>query len=313
MRIVVTGSASHLAQVLLPLLAREQQITQVIGLDINQSDFHHPKFTEHHIDIRDEGLAQHLEGADAAIHLAFVVMRGNLKQHRHDRGLMHDINLNGSINLFRAAQRHRIKHLIHLSSASVYGAWPDNPAQMDESQPLRAMHGFAYAEDKVSVEQWLNHFTSEEHAPRITILRPHVILGPNAQPLLIQLLKQPFYPRLPEPQPLSQCVWEEDVADAILLALLNRHDGIFNLAADAPISFKEMQQRLHQRSIGLPYPFVRWLHRLLWSITGYAGEPGWVDGMRYSLAITNNKAKEELGWKPRYTTAQCLDKLFKEQ
>lgn len=312
MKVVVTGSASHLAQVLLPKLFAHPQVEQVVGIDINHSELEDAKFTEHFVDIRHSEINQHLHGADAVIHLAFVVMRGNLKGRRHDRALIHDINVNGSTNLFRAAQQQGVKHAVHLSSAVVYGAWADNPASISEEQILRAMPGFSYAEDKVTVEQWLEYFAREQGAPRTVILRPHAILGPNAQPLLIQLLKQPFYPSLPEPQPLSQCIWEDDVADAILLALFSQARGAFNLAADPALSFKAMQQQLHKNAWPLPYAFIRRLHKLMWNITGYAGEPGWVGGMQHSLAVSSEKAKSELNWQPKYSTQQCLEKLFKE-
>jgi len=317
-RVLVTGSASHLARVLLPRLCLEADVSQVLGVDLRASGFRHAKYTEVQDDVRSPELGRHLRGVDAVIHLAFVVLPTSLKGrpwHRNGhRALMRDINVNGSANVFALARAAGVTRIVHLSSAAVYGAWPDNPPLLDESSPRRAMPGFAYAEDKVAVEDWLDAFEADAkpgHAPvpGVVRLRPHVILGPHAQPLLRWLLRQPFYPSLPDPQPLTQCIWEDDVAEAILSALRYPHSGSFNLAADPPLSFRDMQRARHALALPLPFALARALHRGLWHISGIAGEPGWLEGMRYSLAVDSRRAERELRWRAARSTYECLQRL----
>lgn len=309
MRVLVTGSASHLARVVLPRLCAREDVTAVTGIDLRASDFRHPRYNEQRLDIRDPALASHLTGIDAVIHLAFVVMPGALGRARHDRALIRDINLHGSANVFSLARKTGVRHCVHLSSAVVYGAWPDNPPLLDEQCPRRAMPGFSYAEDKVALEDWLDTFEAQNNTPTVVRLRPHVILGPHAQPMLHFLLRQPFYPRLPDPQPLTQCVWEDDVTEAVLLALDHRQAGSFNLAADPALSFRDMQRLRHRLTLSLPFALARGLHRTLWRFTGIAGEPAWFDGMRHSLAVDSRRARQTLGWRPRHDTAACLRAL----
>jgi len=312
---LVTGSASHLARVLLPRLCADEDVTQVLGVDLRASGFAHAKYAEVQDDVRSPELGRHLRGIDAVIHLAFVVLPSSLRgrsRHRHGhRELTRDINVNGSANVFTLARQARVAQVVHLSSAAVYGAWPDNPPLLDESSPRRAMPGFAYAEDKVVVEDWLDAFEAGAGqdtgpVPNVVRLRPHVILGPHAQPLLRWLLRQPFYPSLPDPQPLTQCVWEDDVAEAILSALRCPRGGCFNLAADPPLSFRDMQRARHALALPLPFALARALHRGLWHISGIAGEPGWFEGMRYSLAVDSRRAERELHWQATRSTYECL-------
>lgn len=309
MKVLITGSASHLARVVLPVLCARADIDEVIGIDLRPSDFTHPHYREHHLDIRDARLGTHLAGMDALVHMAFVVMPGTLGRARHDRALIRDINLHGSAQVFTQARHAGVAHCVHLSSAVVYGAWSDNPPLLDEHAPRRAMPGFIYAEDKVAVEDWLDAFEAQANTPRIVRLRPHVILGPHAQPLLRALLRQPFYPRLPNPQPLSQCVWEDDVAEAISLALDHPHSGIFNIAADPALSFRDMQRARHALSLPLPFSLARTLHRMLWRISGFAGEPAWFEGLRHTLAVDCRQARHVLGWRARRDTHACLRTL----
>lgn len=306
MKLLVTGSASHLARVLLPRLCEDPRVEQVVGLDLRAGDYRHPRFTEHRLDVRDRRVADHLAGCDTVIHMAFVVIPGGLGRRRHDRALIRDINVGGSRNVAERARAAGVRHFIQLSSAAVYGAWPDNPERLDEARPRRANPGFAYAEDKQAVEDWLDEYEQHADAPRVVRLRPHVILGPQAQPLLRFLLRQPTYPRLPEPQPLTQCVWEEDVVEAILAAVFSASRGAFNLGAEPALPFRDMIRHRHGRhGFGLPYALWRAVHRGLWRFTGAFGEPGWMEGMHHSLAVDSSRAHRELGWRPRDTFA-CL-------
>ena len=315
MKVLVTGSASHLARVLLPRLCAEEDVERVLGVDLRASGFTHAKYTEVRDDVRSPELGRHLRGIDALIHLAFVVLPTSLGGQRPRRAghreLMRDINVNGSANVFTLAREAGVERIVHLSSAVVYGAWPDNPPLLEETAPRRAMPGFAYAEDKVAVEDWLDLFERgtdrpASPVPLVVRLRPHVILGPRAQPLLRWLLRQPFYPLLPDPQPLTQCVWEDDVAQAILASLRHPRRGVFNLAADPPLSFRDMQRARHTLALPLPFPLARALHRGLWHISGIAGEPGWLEGMRYSLAVDSRRAEHALGWRATRSTYECL-------
>ncbi|HKJ09129.1 MAG TPA: NAD-dependent epimerase/dehydratase family protein [Gammaproteobacteria bacterium] len=309
MRILVTGSSGHLAAALLPRLCDEPGVEAVSGLDLRPARFSHPRFTALQADVRSARVREIMDGHDVLIHLAFVVMRGDLGRARHDRALMRDINVHGSHNVFQAAARAGVRRLVHLSSAAVYGAWPDNPERIDESRPLRPNPGFAYGEDKVAVEHALDALEAAYPQMQVVRLRPHAILGPNALPLLRFLLRQPSYPRLPEPQPLTQCVWEDDVATAVLQALDADATGAFNLAAEPALAFRDLQRYGHRWAVPVPFVVVRTLLRGLWPLTGAAGEPAWVEAMRWSLALDCRRARDRLAWQPRLSVYDCVDSI----
>ena len=146
MRVFISGSASHLAQVLLPKLCAQVEISAVVGVDLKTTDFKHPKFVQHIADIRDPDIAQHLQACDALVHLAFVVLRGKMAA-----TTMHDINVQGTCALFNAARQAGVQRFVHLSSAAVYG----NGENLDESAALRPLPGLLYARHKAQVETWL--------------------------------------------------------------------------------------------------------------------------------------------------------------
>lgn len=309
MKVLVTGSASRLARVLLPRLAADARITEVIGIDWRASGFRHPRFREVALDIRAPTLRDHLRGVDALIHMAFVVMHADLGARRHDRALIQDINVRGTQHVIETAAAAGIRQIIHLSSTAIYGTTAV-PQALSESAARRPLAGFAYGEDKAKLEDWLDEFCATHTAWRVARLRPHAILGPHAQPYLRALLATPFYPRLPTPLPDTQCVHEDDVVQAIALCLHRRAHGAFNLACADAASFRSMHARLHRWALPLPATIARAALRYAWWRKEFGTEPSWFDGLYGSLVVDSSRARRELGWQPRYdSVASIIDSL----
>ncbi|MBM3357570.1 MAG: NAD-dependent epimerase/dehydratase family protein [Betaproteobacteria bacterium] len=292
MRVFVTGSSSHLAAALLPRLCAQPGIEQVSGVDLRAPRFHHANFRATQIDIRDPGLGRLLEGHDALVHLAFVVLRGTMPEQE-----MFDINVNGSHKAFHAARRAGVKRLIHMSSAAVYGSG----VHLGEDAPLDPRPDFLYARHKAHLEQLL-----EIEFPECVRFRPHVILGPNAQPLLRQLLNQPCFVRMPEPYPLLQCVHEEDVARAVTLALPLDVHGPFNLAVEDSFSFRDAVRRRHRLSVPVPLAVARMGLQLAWRLSGWGGEPAWIEALTRTLLLNCRRAATQLAWRARHNAAAVL-------
>ncbi len=292
MRIFITGSASHLAQALLPKLCAHAGIASVIGIDLQAARFAHPKFAHHIVDIRGDAVSTLMRGCDALVHLAFVVLRGKM-----DARTMHDINVQGSRQIFASARAAGMQKLLHLSSAAVYGSGE----HLTESAPPRPLARFLYAQHKAEAETWM-----ARDFPEAVRLRPHIILGPHCQPLLKQLLRQPCYIRLPEPQPRLQCVHEDDVAEAIVAGLMLPVHGPFNLAASGSYSFKEAISERHRRPLPLPFGLARLALKLARRATGFGGEAAWLDGIRHTLTLDSSRAHRELRWQPRFDVRATL-------
>ena len=233
-----------------------------------------------------------LEGCDALVHLAFVVLRGKMPERE-----MFDINVTGGHRVFHAARAAGVRRLIHLSSAAVYG----EGVHLAEDAPLAPLPGFLYAQHKAHLERLL-----EIEFPDCVRLRPHVVLGPHAQPLLKWLLRLPFYPRLEGRPPLLQCVHEQDVARAIVLALKSDVGGPFNLAVDDNFSFRDAIASRHRLRIPLPLGVARRALAASCNWFGWGGEVAWIEGLSKTLLINCRRAHVELGWNSEYTAAEVL-------
>lgn len=309
MKVIVTGSASRLAAAVIPRLLRHPDVTGVVGVDLRPVRFPDARFEPHVVDVRDRAMHRLLGSADAVVHLAFVVMRSDLGRLRGDRGLMHSINVEGSLAVFEGAAMAGIRCIIHCSSASVYGYGPPD-VRLAEDAPLKALPGFFYAEDKIEIERWLDTFEQRHPAVRVVRLRPHAILGPHAQPILKQLATGHIYPVLPRPEPLIQCVHEEDVAEAVTRALFTTTaTGAFNLSTDDAQSLRSLV-RTRGWAIAVPLPLIRAAAALSWRFGQNTTDPSWVLGLRHSLVLDNRKARTILEWLPQYPLmSSCVDSM----
>jgi UDP-glucose 4-epimerase len=292
MRVLVTGSSGCLAAALLPALCADPAIERVTGIDIRPAYFAHPKFQGVQVDITTRLQASALGGHDALVHLAYVVLRGRMPEEA-----MRRINVDASARMLRLAADCAVHRLIMLSSAAVYGSGID----INEGAPLAPLAGFSYGQHKAELER---RVASE--LPHCLRLRPHVILGNHAQPLLRFLLRQPCYPRIAGPEPQLQCVHEDDVVAAVRLALNSRIAGAMNLATAQTFSFAQVIRRLHRFTLPLPIGIGQFLLSGCWRLTGLGGEPGWMQGLCQSLTLDSGRARRELGWVPRYSACEAV-------
>lgn len=288
MRVCVSGAAGHLARALLPRLCEDPRVTGVVGIDRDAIRFAHPKLAAVRADIGAAAALAAARDADALVHLAFVVLRG-----RTPAAEMRRINVDAAAALVEAARG----RIVAVSSAGVYGPGAD----LAEDAPFAPLPGFLYAEHKAAFERVL-----ARARPDAAVLRPHMIFGPNALPLLMRLARLPLYARLPDPQPLLQAVHEEDVAEAIVRALHSDARGAFNVAHAVPFCWRDLVRRRSPRAVPLPLAFLRHGLSMAWRLTGWGGEPAWIEGAARTVTMDCSRAGRELGWRATRDPLQAV-------
>src|SRR5207237_8629737 len=112
--------------------------------------------------------------ADAVVHLAFMIT-GNA-----DAATIRAINVDGTLNAFRAARAAGAKRFVYASSVAAYGFHPDNPVGMTEEWPTRPADRLFYAQEKAELEHALQEEAQRAPKPALYLLRPPIVLGPHA-------------------------------------------------------------------------------------------------------------------------------------
>lgn len=161
MKVLLTGHLGYIGVEAVSMLRSAGH--EVTGLDTglyNECDFSSPPDEVPAIDVRDfrDVQAKDLKGFDAVVHLAALSNDplGDLNPH-----LTYDINLDGSINLARAAKEAGVGRFLFSSSCSLYGAGADD--LLDETAAFNPVT--PYGESKIRVEQALAYLADDTFSP----------------------------------------------------------------------------------------------------------------------------------------------------
>jgi nucleoside-diphosphate-sugar epimerase/putative sterol carrier protein len=303
MKIVVTGGSGQLGTILLRRLAADRAVKSLVCLDIRPPIVASPKLTTVLADVRDEGLERSMEGADALVHLAFLVTQAVPREE------MRSINVDGSKNVFRAALHARVPAVVYASSVAAYGVFKDHPRPIVEDTPRRYQSSLMYAATKFEVEAHLDELEAAYPDTSFARLRPGILAGVRMDHGLGRALSARLILDAGNPEP--PWVWDEDVAEAAVLALKKRARGAFNVVADDPILPRAFAEAAGFRYVRLPKAVLAGLAKLPRELTGVPpGDPAWIEAAAAPMVIASEKAKQELGWRPRCpTTADVARKL----
>ena len=307
--IAITGISGYLGGRLLARLTTDPAINEIVGLDTrplpNEST---AKLTFYRIDVRDPELARVLERhrVDTLVHTAFILLPPprRLKE-------MHSINVGGTENVLRAAGQAGVRQLLFLSSTTVYGAWPDNPVPLTEEHITRPDPTYPYADHKGQAEALWQRFSREHPETACVILRPPGIVGPNMQGPLARLLLTPRAIVIDGGHAPGQFVHEDDVTSLIILALKAEARGVFNATPNDWLPWRDIWHGVGRQLLDIPWPVARPLFGSLWrlGLLGHVTHPGQINLARFPFVAHNGKARQELGWEPRYTTVEALREL----
>lgn len=305
--IAITGINSYFAGTVLPKLEADSEIERIIGIDVTPWKGGFRKVVFHQRDVRDPGIGQILQGVDTVMHLAFIV------EEIHDKKKTHDININGSINVFKAAAAQRVRKLIYTSSIASYGAHPDNPIGMTEEYPQVANVDSYYSSDKVEVERYLRDFESEHPDIILTVFRPPVIVGPNLRNVFADFFDRKATLFLRGRDPLVQFLHEEDLGEALHLAVKKELPGVYNIAADGCLTLRKAYEMAGVKLIDVPGPWLKRLSNAFFALHLEKISQGWVSLMEHPIIVSSEKFKRITGWQPKFTTVEAFQDFLKSR
>ena len=178
MRVAVTGPTGTFGFALVPRLQAENGIERIVGVarrPFEPAEHGWTKMEYLRGDVREpDTLERAFEGADVAVHLAFMITG------TASRETIRQINVEGTLNTFRAAASAGVKRFVYASSVAAYGFHPDNPVGMDEEWPARPAAHLFYAQEKAEIEQLLTAEADRRPELDLYLLRPPIVLGPHA-------------------------------------------------------------------------------------------------------------------------------------
>jgi nucleoside-diphosphate-sugar epimerase len=321
--VAVTGPTGTFGFGLIPLLEADDRVGRVVGIarrPFDPSRHGWSKLEYRRGDVRDpDALEEAFEGADAVVHLAFLITGAA------SRESIRAINVEGTLNAFRAAAAAGAKRFVYASSVAAYGFHRDNPIGMTEEWPARPADHLFYAQEKAELEQLLEQESAAHPEIGLYLLRPPIVLGPHAvggkdllpgrlAPVGRRLIDLLVGNRLPLPVlapdiPL-QLIHEEDVGRALLLCVVGTGSpGAYNIAGDGTVTAGEIVRELGMLAVPLPGGLVQRTARVISSLPLPSAAPPaleWAEAMTHPAIMDTGKARRELGWEPSFSAIESL-------
>jgi nucleoside-diphosphate-sugar epimerase len=302
----------------MPLLQDDDRVGRVIGIARRPFDPAQRGWTKMEYrrgDVRDiEVLRTAFEDADVVVHLAFLILGGS-------KDTTHAINVEGTVNAFRAAAEAGAKRFVYASSIAAYGFHADNPIGITEDWATRPADRLFYAQEKAELEHLLEEEAAEHPETALYLLRPPVVLGPDAvgakvsipaalEPLVrglrAGLRRLPGLPVLVPDLPF-QLIHQDDVAEALRLCVLGAGPpGAYNIAADDVVTGVDVARELGLRALRIPGRPVAAAARAVSSLPFLPSGAQWVEAVSHPAIMDTAKAKTRLGWAPRHTAIDSL-------
>lgn len=296
-RILITGAASYIGHQLGNRLAEDHF---VFGTDINKRDG--LDFPLEVLDVRDNKLVLTL----AEYRITHVIHLASVLQASPDRERDFDIDVNGTRNVLEACVAARVKHITVTSSGAAYGYHPDNPAWIDEDDPLRGNPEFPYADHKRRVEELLESYRNEHPELGQLVFRPGTVLGAETRNQITGLFLAPRLLAIRGSESPFVFVWDQDVIGAMERGIREDRTGRYNVAGDGALTLREIAHKLDKPLLTLPASvakaglrFAQWL--------GKPVAPEQVNFLRYQPVLSNRRLKEVFGYRLQKTSAETFD------
>ena len=317
--VAVTGPTGTFGYGLMPLLQSDGRVSKVVGVARSPFDPTEQGWTKMEYrrgDVRDpDALRDAFEGADVVVHLAFLIVGGS-------KATTRSINVEGTLNAFRAAAGAGARRFVYASSVAAYGFHRDNPVGMTEDWPTRPARRLFYAQEKAELEHLLQQEAADHPETELYLLRPPIVLGPHAvggkvsvpealAPLARALDGRPR--RLPVPLPAVvpdipiQFIHEDDVGRALLQCVVAAGPaGAYNIAADDVLSCVDVAREVGLLPLRVPAAPAQAAARLVSRLPMLPSAAQWVESASHPAIMDTTRAKTDLDWTPRSSAREAL-------
>ena len=325
LRAAVTGAAGYIGGRLIRRLETDETVASILALDVRTpSRAFSGKTAFSRLDVSEPFPDLFRErGINSVVHLAFALapprdydstpqamLRAPARSYYRMAGAVEDaawrVNVRGALNALDACANADVRHILYLSSASIYGARPDNPAFMTEDRRPNPNPGFRYSEDKLVADSLMSGFSKRGSSIPVAVLRACPVVGPNADNFIADAFRKPILPMMGDNDPEMQFIHEDDLINAMVRCLKLRTDGVYNAAADGTIRWSRMAEMMGRRTLRLPPSAWRGLTSASWRLRLQSvSPPAGLDFITYPWTVNASKIKRTLGIEFRYSSCEA--------
>ncbi len=318
MKVLVTGGTGFTGKALVKRLLEESY--NVVALDYKE----HLKTQE----IRDWGakviigsvtdkkvVEEAMEGVDIVQHLAAAFREMDVPESFYD-----EVNVGGTKNVLEAAYKAGVKKFINTSTCGVHGNIDNPPA--DENAPIQPAD--YYQKTKYKAEPIVAEYAKK--GMKTVIIRPAAIYGPGDPERFFMLFKRVAkgkFPMFGSGKTFYHPLYIDNLTDAYMLAMEGDKGvgGTYLIADEEYVEIEDLVRRIGKAmnlDVKIPhYPITPLI------AAGHVCEtickplgitppifPRRVDWYRQNRAFKIDRAKRDLGYKPRVGLDEGLRKTY---
>jgi len=301
-KVLITGISGGQGRLLARRLAENYE---VCGVDRVEWDGAPRGIRVHAVDLRKKKFEDVIrsELPSGIVHMGFV------RHFRSDAGVRHDVNVRGTKQLLDHCVNHGVQKLVLLSSSYVYGAFPENPYFMDEDQPLSGSRSYPEIRDLVEVDTLAGAFLWRYPHIRTCVLRPVNVLGFTVHSMIAEYLRQRTVPTVMGFDPMMQFIHEEDVSEAIALALEHGLQGVFNVVGPGEVPLHTAIRESGGRALPLPEPLMRPVFAQAFRFGFQPYPPGAIDYLKFPITLSGARFVEATRFRPLFGLEEIFQSL----
>lgn len=298
MRVLVTGVAGTLGQLVAKRLLAQGH--DVIGIDRRPWEDAPKSVQLYQYDIRKrpaEDVFRHSR-PDAAVHMATVT---HLVHKSPDRMR---VNLYGTRAFIQHCDAFGVKQAVLVGRHTYYGAAADSPLYHTEDEPPMSARSFPELSDLVAADLYACSALWRYPNIATSVLRMVYTLGPSKQGTLAMFLRGPTVPLLMGFDPLFHFIHEEDAAEAIVVAVLRKLHGVYNVSGPSPVPISTIAHAAGRRTVRVPGRLINFgLSRLALPNLPAAA----LDHLKYPIVVDGDAFRRDTDYEHRYDERETID------
>lgn len=245
---------------------------------------------------------------DIVIHLAAVLDSASMPA-----DVQYDIDVEGTRRVLQLCTEFSTRRILISSSGAAYGYHADNPAWLDESDPLRGNDIFLYSKHKRKIEELLAEYKKTQPKLEQIIFRVGTILGEKTDNLITQLFMRRRILGVRGYDSPFTFIWDEDAAECFRRGVFSETTGTFNLTASGALRNCDLARLMGKPYLNLP----AWLLRAGLSVGFFLGLSRYNASqllyLQFRPVLDNYHLRHDFGFTPTKTTLEVFCDFLRQR
>jgi len=281
------------------------RIATVVAVDTEPSEVGGTEWR--HGDPADPALASALHDVDTAVYVAVRTdLAGELAEGRQ---LRRERSLRRAQTVITSAAAAGVSQLVVVTSATVFGAFPDNPVPLDDGAELRAVADGGSVGDLMDVEQLVAVAREVHPGLRITVLRPAALVGDGVDTVITRHFEAPRLLAVKGAEPVWQFCHVDDLGSAVAVVVSHGLGPALTVASHGWLTQEEVERLTGMRRVELSLAVAQGTADRLHRVGVLPTPASDLAFVLHPWAVSSDTLRAH-GWEPAYDNATCLGVLL---